>query len=167
MHTTPELLDALARKLGGATDYRLSKILDTSSTSVVSSWRKGRSHLSPRYALKVALQLNWPAEYVLACVEHEREPAKDVKVIWARLARAYMDKLSAAVVMLIVAGGAFFSPAQSHAQATGAVHDIHYTKYEAFRRRARLWKRRQWWSDLGHAARRAFVTWLPIHSPAG
>lgn len=106
MHTTNQLLDALAEKNGGATDYRLSKLLGT-STSAVANWRHGRSSLSQDYALKVAELLGWHPEYVVACVERERaekdarlESTGEILAVWDRIGAKFRPKLA----VILIAG---------------------------------------------------------------
>jgi hypothetical protein len=115
MHTTNQILDALALKLGGGemvSDYRLSKVLHASGPATVGHWRKGRSSLNPTYAVKVAQLLAWEPAYVIACVEHERaekdarlENTGEVLAVWDRIAQQF--KPAAAVVLLaFLAAGA-------------------------------------------------------------
>jgi len=173
MHTTPQLLDALARKLGGVTDYRLAKVLGT-SMQAVAHWRKGDRHPSHGYAVKIAAELKWPAEYVLACVEHEREPAQDVRVVWQRLAQSYWKKLSAVASIVLAFMLADPSPAHALTARNGSTspgQSIHYTKYEAARRRRRLSTFLCRFHDWLSNPRRRFrgipqwlraVTWYPV-----
>ena len=132
MHTTNQILDAIAEKHGGASDYRLSKLLGASSPSVVVHWRKGRSSLSLDYALKAAALLGWDSAYVVACVEAERaakdarlENTDEIRATWEKIAQRF--KPAAAILAVFFLLG--FAPDQVVRAADGTGSrglDIHY-----------------------------------------
>lgn len=164
MHTTNELLDALAAKHGGASNYRLGKLLNTASASTVQNWRIGRSSLSLDYAIKVAKLLDWPPEYVIACVEAERagkddrlEQTGEIIATWQRIAERFKPAAMLALCVLAGLTGADISSAASPVPSnTCAWHSIHYAQFDGRRRRRRKSKKR----DPNHPPR--FCTWLPI-----
>jgi hypothetical protein len=134
MHTTNQILDTIAAKHDGATDYRLAKIFGTSSQTVA-HWRKGRTSLSLDYAIKAAALLDWDAAYVVACVEHERaakdarlEATDEIRATWERIAQRF--KPAAAILAAFMLLGAL-----SHQGVTSTAGDssrgrfIHYAKY--------------------------------------
>lgn len=120
MHTTNELLDTLSAKHENASDYRLAKLLAT-STSVITRYRKGGSSLSPDFAIRVAQLLEWEPAYVLACVERERAE-KDSRVqdpaalaaTWERIAERFRPVVPG---ILLACLGAFFGLNPSSTQA--------------------------------------------------
>lgn len=87
MDTTNSLLDRLAAKHGGCSDYRLAKILGI-QTSAVGNYRSGRSRLGDDVALKVARELGLAPGYVLACMMAERASAPEIRKVWASVAKA-------------------------------------------------------------------------------
>lgn len=121
MHTTTQILDAIAEKHGGATDYRLSKLLGT-SPSAVNNWRKGRTALSADYALKAAALLDWEPAYVLACMEHERaeklEATDEIKATWEKIAQRFKPMAAAILAVILLAG---LLPSQE-VRAAGVTH---------------------------------------------
>lgn len=126
MHTTTQLLDALAEKHDGATDYRLGKLLNTSSQTV-SNWRKGRTALSQDYALRVASLLDWDPAYVLACVERERaekdarlEQTDEIRATWERIAAKFAPRAAGIVLALVAAGSGGFSTRAQAVSSTSA-----------------------------------------------
>lgn len=116
MHTTTDLLDALAEKLGGVSDYRLAKILNT-STSNITAYRKGRSRLSVEFAFRVAQHLDWDAAYVVACVEAERaeqdsrlEHTQEIVATWARIAAKFRPALPSILLAALAMFGLMLLP---------------------------------------------------------
>lgn len=153
MHTTNQLLDALAEKVGGlrggrASNYRLAKLLNVSSGATVRSWRRGRTQLSLDYALKVAHLLEWDPAYVIACVEKERAQ-KDARIaqgdelsaVWTRIAEKFRPA-AASIVLALTAGAALISPSRSvayiNSRPSAAPVCVYYDKRRGRRgRRAR------------------------------
>jgi hypothetical protein len=135
MHTTAQILDALAEKFD-ASDYRVGKLLGTSSQTV-NHWRKGRTTFGAQHAHRAAALLEWEPAYVLACMEHERaarlEATDEIRATWCRIAERFKPAAAilAAVFFLAMLSGQVVSRepcANSH------FHSIHYAKYEALRR---------------------------------
>lgn len=106
--TTIDFLDQLSSMHGGASDYRIAKILGTRQQQV-SLWRNGTT-LSDNWAVKVADALELPRPFVLACVHAERAAATgkggDIYAVWRQIADAFRDKVAviALVSMLVSAG---------------------------------------------------------------
>jgi hypothetical protein len=148
MHTTNQILDAIAEKHGGATDYRLSKLLGT-GTSGVSNWRAGRSSMSLDYAIRAAELLGWEPAYVVACVERERaekdarlEATDEIKATWEKIAQAFKPAAVIVAAWFLLAA----LPHQEVRADSGTPsrgQSIHYAKYE--RRRRRAFARAQRW----------------------
>lgn len=100
MQTTHDFLNAVAMKHGGASDYRLAKILSVNKSSI-SALRNGKSFLGDDTAIKVAVELGLEAGYVLACIHAERAKAPELRTAWERVA----VRVAAAVVLGIGIGG--------------------------------------------------------------
>lgn len=142
MDTTASLLDRLAAKYGGASDYRLAKILGIQD-SAISNYRHGRSCLGDEVAVKVAAELGEPAAYVLACMMAERARTPTIRKIWADLARAMRKQAAAAVAAASVAGLLFVAspgPAEARERSglNAAGQSIHYALSRRRGRRRRL-----------------------------
>lgn len=125
MHTTNQILDEISKRYGGCSDYRLAKLLTTSSQTV-SGWRSGRTRLSLDFALRAAALLEWEAAYVVACVEHERaerdarlEQTDEIKATWEKIAQHF--KPAAAVILAVLLGLA--TPAKTEASARPRARD--------------------------------------------
>jgi hypothetical protein len=141
MHTTTQILDAIAEKHGGATDYRLSKLFET-STSVVTSWRKGRATLSTAFAHRAAALLEWDPAYVVACMEHERaerlESTDEIRATWEKIAQAF--KPAAAVILAALALWASPAPSEAYSgsRAPVGMDDLYIMRSGRRSRLARL-----------------------------
>jgi hypothetical protein len=81
LETSLDLLNRIRARHDGASWYRLAKIIDTSE-STVNNWKHGRSAIGREYVTRIAELLEEPAEYVLACVEHEREQDAGARKLW-------------------------------------------------------------------------------------
>lgn len=160
MHTTNQLLDAVAAKHGGATDYRLSKLLHT-STQTVSNWRRGRSSLNPTFAVRVAELLKWEPAYVIACVERERaekdtrlEQTDEIVATWQKIA----DRFRPALAITLVATLGLFSGGGKASAAEVSDTSTAFCQADAVYI-MRNWKRRR--RDRMREIRRWLGTWLP------
>ena len=131
--TTIELLDRLKAAKGLKSDYQLFKYLGWKQTTL-SSYRIGRSRFGRAHAMRIADELALPREYVLACVELERETEPAARGAWQSIAQAFRG---AATITLIACGALFagtFSPANTGFAANvgpagSTDRSIHYAKY--------------------------------------
>lgn len=80
-NATNRYLDALAKQAGGATDYRLAKMLECGQPAI-SSYRAGNSHLSNKTAFKVAQMLGLDPADVIAQVEIDRAKTDEDRNFW-------------------------------------------------------------------------------------
>jgi len=78
--------------------------------------------MSPEFALKVALLLEWDPAYVVACVEHERaqhadplEQTGEILATWERIAEHFRPKHVAGI--LLVCAAAIFGGIPERAEA--------------------------------------------------
>ena len=152
MHSTPQILDAIAAKHDGASDYRISKLLNT-STSAVAAWRKGKTALGLDFAHRAAALLDWDPAYVVACVEFERaakdarlEATDEIKATWSKIAQAFKPAAAVILALAIFAGALPSQVVSDGMRAASRVQFIHYAKYAArwlrrmVRRNSRFWK---------------------------
>lgn len=100
--TTVEFLDALKARKGLSTDYQLFKALGWKQTTV-SSYRRGRSAMAGPHAIRVADELGLPREYVLACMEAERENNDQVADVWRELAHR-LRGIAASILLALLLG---------------------------------------------------------------
>lgn len=124
MDTTESLLNKLAARNGNCSDYRLSKILGV-TPSTVYNYRSGRSCLADDIAVKIARELELPPAYVLACMMAERAKTPTIKRIWSDLAKDSLRTAAAIVAALVLSVLAY--PSTGYA-AAGHGHDIHYAQ---------------------------------------
>ncbi|MFJ1251923.1 DUF3693 domain-containing protein [Cupriavidus sp. CuC1] len=85
MKTTLEFLDAVSRKLGGASDYAIAKQLGITRSSV-SKYRNGHAGFDDETALKVARLLDIDPAAVATAAHAERTKNPEVRQMWASLA---------------------------------------------------------------------------------
>jgi len=158
LETSLELLERVRAHLGNVSYYRVAKVLEVSETTVL-AWKSEKGGIGRDTALRVAELLDEPPEYILACIEHEREPSAGVRRLWKRIAEAFRSK--AAAISLIALGGLLPSPAPVSAQdlARLAADTVNPTSYALYVLRAR---RRRRWADLLEA----WLTWLPTPARA-
>jgi len=104
LETSRELLERV-RAQHKSSWWGLSKVIPASE-STVNNWKHGRSAIGREYVTRIAELLGEPAEYVLACVEHEREQDAGAKKLWRRIAERFHSTAS----ILLVALGLFAVP---------------------------------------------------------
>jgi plasmid maintenance system antidote protein VapI len=138
LETSLDLLNRLRARHDDASWYRLAKIIEASE-STVNNWKHGRSAIGREYVTRIAELLEEPAEYVLACVEHEREQDAGARKLWRRIAERFRSTASILLVglaLLTVAG-------KASAADVGVVlgwdlsntQSIHYAQFRAYLRR--------------------------------
>jgi transcriptional regulator with XRE-family HTH domain len=113
LETSQELLERV-RARHGSSWYGLARLLPASVSSVA-NWKNGRSTIDRKFVTRVAELLDESPEYVLLCLEAEREPSADLRKVWQRIAakfRSHAASILLASVGLLGVG----SPAPSHAE---------------------------------------------------
>lgn len=92
LYTTVEILDLLkllfSKDGEPASDYRIAKILDVSTTTV-SRWRSGEKTMDDDTGYKVAELLGMQQEHMMGCIYYERsQRARNAKMsdLWSRIA---------------------------------------------------------------------------------
>jgi len=97
MKTTLDFVEAVSRKLGGASDYAVAKELKI-SRSAISKYRHGQAGFDDETALKVARVLDIDPAAVAAASHAERAKTPEVRQMWAsifdRFAVNFEDLLS-------------------------------------------------------------------------
>ncbi len=81
--------------------YRLAKELPAHANTVA-NWRHGRTIVDRRFAPRLAELLGESAEYVLACVEADREQDAEMLKVWERIGAKFRSH--AASVLLVGLG---------------------------------------------------------------
>jgi hypothetical protein len=87
MKTTVEWLDAVKRKHGLDSDYKLAKLLHV-ETQNISHYRAGRRYMDAYTAARVAELLKVDPLKVIAACEGERARNEEQRTFWKRLAAA-------------------------------------------------------------------------------
>ena len=88
METTLDFLERLKAKYDGASDYRASKLLQV-STSSISTWRCGKGGMGDKTAVKMAELLCEHPAYIMACVHAEKDESPQTQKVWAQVAAQY------------------------------------------------------------------------------
>jgi hypothetical protein len=114
--------------------------------TTVSGYRVGRTTMSRAHALRVAAEIGLPPEYVLACVELERETDETVRGVWQSIASRFRRAKAASIVLAAVGALAAGSPAPSAACEPTAQVDRGAMYIMSNRRRRRRDRRRRTWS---------------------
>lgn len=84
MKTTLDFIEAVSRKLGGASDYAVAKALGITRASV-SRYRNGHGGFDDETALKVARVLDIDPAAVAAASHAERAKTPEVRQMWASI----------------------------------------------------------------------------------
>jgi hypothetical protein len=103
LETTRDLLERLRAKHASSW-WGLSKIIPASE-STVNNWKHGRSAIGREYVTRIAELLDEPAEYVLACVEHEREQDAGARKLWQRIAAKFRSHAASILLGAVVLVG--------------------------------------------------------------
>lgn len=114
MKTTADYLDAVAARLGGASDYRVAMTLGVTPAAVC-NWRKGRDSIGDDAALKVAELIGVEAAEIMIVAKAERAKNAAVKEAWESAYRA-LRGIAASLALAVVALFATSPPASA---ATG------------------------------------------------
>ena len=101
LESSQELLERLRAAYDGASYYRIAKLIGCSEPAVA-HWKHGRSGIGREYVTRVAELLGEPPEYVLACVEHEREQDPGAKKLWQRIAAKFRSHAASILLVLFV-----------------------------------------------------------------
>jgi hypothetical protein len=144
LETSTELLERVRAKHGSSW-YGLARLLPASVSSVA-NWKNGRSTIDRKFVARVAELLDESPEYVLLCLEHERESSADMRKLWQRIASKFRSH--AASILLVsmgLLGVGSPTPAEAFDGHRGANDAAMYIKSNR--------RRKAWW---------AWTTWLPI-----
>lgn len=110
MQSSVDILNAVAKKLGGVTDYRIAKDIGIHQATI-SSVRAGRCSLSRENCAKAAEVLGVEVGALIAIATAEREENPDIRRSLLRVARKGMA--TAALVAAIGLSAAPAPPAQA------------------------------------------------------
>lgn len=117
MQSSVDILNAVAKKLGGVTDYRIAKDIGIHQATI-SSVRAGRCSLSRENCAKAAEVLGCEVGALIAIVTAEREENPDIRKSLLRVARKGM-----AAAALVAAVGVCTAPAPPALASTAPQHD--------------------------------------------
>ncbi len=112
LETSTELLERVRAK-HSVSWYGLARLIPAHENTV-RNWRHGRTIVDRKFAPRIAELVEEPAEYVLACIESEREPSAEVRKVWQRIASKFRSKV-ASVLLAGLALVGMGSPTRSEA----------------------------------------------------
>jgi hypothetical protein len=142
LETSVELLERV-RAAEKVSWWKLPRVLDASE-STVKNWKHRRTTVDRRFAPRIAELLGEPPEYVLACLEADREQDAEVLKVWHRIAAKFRSN---AASILLVGLGLMTVPRESAASVLDVVlvgelsnqHFIHYAHLRRRRAKVRAW----------------------------
>jgi plasmid maintenance system antidote protein VapI len=135
LETSYELLERLRAKYSSSW-YGLADVLGAHEKTIA-NWKNRRTVVDKRFAPRLAALLDEAPEYVLACLEAEREPDAEVRKLWERIATKFRSH--AASILLV--GFALFgvgSATKAEAFDTHAGSDVRANVYYGKRRTRRF-----------------------------
>lgn len=108
-------VDRIAKKLGGLTDYKVSKALGVTQQAV-HNWRAGTHRMSDATALKAAALLGETPEPLLVRLAAERSKNGAATKVLEALARRLQRSAATVAVLIVGVGALFASPASTSPQ---------------------------------------------------
>jgi plasmid maintenance system antidote protein VapI len=114
---TIQVLNRLAEKLGGASDYRLAKELRV-TRQAVSKWRLGENFMTDGPAVHAAMILGEKPEVILALLGAERTQDAEARKVWTNLARRLQRGAAAGIVTALGIAAFFGNQAVNAATST-------------------------------------------------
>lgn len=129
LETSVELLERVRAKHDNVSWYRLARMLPASESSVA-NWKNGRTTIDRKFVTRVAELLEESPEYVLLCLETEREQSAELRKVWRRIAERFRSTTSIllAGVMLVGAGKPMSAGAHAPAAEGSCVETVYYGK---------------------------------------
>lgn len=160
LETSLELLERVRAK-HGASWYRLAQLLDT-HTNTVYNWKGGHTIVDRKFATKLAVLLEESPEYVLLCLEHERETSPEVRKIWRRLAAMIAQPAASILFGTVVVLGSTALPSQrvaaSMPEGASSGMYIKVNRRRGIFRGFRRWLGTPFWGRNGLPLTDGFVT---------
>ena len=98
LETSQDLLNRV-RARHDTSWYGLARLLSTQKNTVY-NWKGGHTIIDRKFAPRIAELLDEPAEYVLACLEADREQDAEVLKVWRRIAERFRSPASILLVAL-------------------------------------------------------------------
>jgi len=122
LETSVELLERLRAKHGNMSWYRLARVIPASESSVA-NWKNGRSTIDRKFVTRVAELLEESPEYVLLCLEAEREQSAELRKVWRRIAEKFRSH-AASILLLGVLGVGVGNATRADAALRQAPDDV-------------------------------------------
>ena len=146
LETSQDLLNRVRAKQG-ASWYGLAKLLSTHPNTVY-NWKGGHTVVDRKFAPRIAELLGESAEYVLACIEADREQDAEMQKVWQRIAskfRSHAASILLAGALMLGVGNAVKTEAAEPSSTGGTDATMYIMSH----------RRRRWrWS--------LFETWFPL-----
>jgi hypothetical protein len=142
LETSQDLLNRVRAKQNSSW-YGLARLLSTHKNTVY-NWKGGHTIIDRKFAPRIAELLGESPEYVLACLEADREQDAEVLKVWHRIAAKFRSN---AASILLVGLGLMTVPRESAASVLDVVlvgelsnpHSIHYAHLRRRRAKVRAW----------------------------
>lgn len=112
LETSHDLLERLRAKYGSSW-YGLATVLGAHEKTI-SNWKNGRTVVDRKFAPRIADLLEESPEYVLACLEAEREGDAEVRKLWQRIAAKFRSR-AASILLTGLTTALLTSPGKSQA----------------------------------------------------
>jgi len=103
LETSQDLLNRVREK-HHASWYGLAKLLPAHENTVY-SWKGGRTVVDRKFAPRIAELLGESAEYVLACLEADREQDAEVLKVWERIATKFRGHAASVLLVSMLMSG--------------------------------------------------------------
>lgn len=147
LETSQELLERV-RTRHHSSWYGLARLLPAHENTIT-NWKAGRTIVGRKFVTRIAELLEEPPEYVLACLEAERESEPDVLKVWQRIAAKFRTRVASVLLAGVVLVG-LEKPMSAEAYAPAAegscAESVYYGKS---RRKLRRWlKKKNGWPLL-------------------
>jgi plasmid maintenance system antidote protein VapI len=126
LETSHELLERLRAK-SGSSWYGLAGVLGAHQKTIA-NWKNGRTVIDKKFAPRLATLLDEAPEYVLACLEAEREPDAEVRKLWQRIAakfRSHAASILLATMLVLGVGSAEKAEAATHSPADAGARSLY------------------------------------------
>jgi hypothetical protein len=116
LETSVELLERV-RAAEKVSWWKLPRVLDASE-STVKNWKHGRTTVDRRFAPRIAELLHESPEYVVACLEAEREQHQEMLKVWQRIAAKFRSSAASSLFVLCLSTAGAALPVQEVSAAT-------------------------------------------------
>lgn len=127
MHTTSELLDEAKARHGITSEYRLTRTLGITDTTL-RNYRLGATRPDDSVAIRLAELVDRDPLYVIACVNAQRSQDAKVRAMWSSVAER-LSSAAGSALLALVAGTILSAPSPASARATESKQPVTFVYY--------------------------------------